>query len=86
MAKYFLEVEHEDRREEIERLMQRGLTVAQYEAKFIELSRHAKDMVDMEEKKVRRFLKGLRPPIHDQLVVLMFTEYRDVVNRALIVE
>ena len=69
-----------------ERLLQHGMTVAQYEAKFTELSMHAKDMVDMEEKKVRRFLKGLRPPIHDQLVVLMLTEYRDVVNRDLVVE
>ena len=83
LAKYFPEVEREARREEFGRLLQRGLTMAQYEAKFTELSRHAKDM---EEKKVRRFLRGLRPPIHDQLVVLMLTEYRDVVDRALIVE
>ena len=74
LAKYFPEVEREARREEFERLLQRGLTMAQYEVKFTELSRHAKDMVDTEEKKVRRFLKGLRPPIHDQLVVLMLTE------------
>ena len=86
LAKYFPGVECEARREEFERLMQRGLTVAQYEAKFTELSRHAKDMVDTEEKKVRRFLRGLRPPIHDQLVVLMLTEYRDVVNITLVVE
>ena len=86
LAKYFPDVEHEARREEFERLVQRGLFVAQYEAKFSELSRHAKDMVDTEEKKVRRFLRGLRPPIHDQLMVLMLTEYRDVVNRAFVVE
>ena len=42
--------------------------------------------MDTEEKKVRRFLRGLRPPIHDQLVVLMLSEYKDVVNRALVVE
>ena len=60
--------------------------MAQYEAKFTELSRHARDMVDTKEKKVRNFLKGLKPPIHDQLVVLMLTEYRDVVNRAFVVE
>ena len=86
LAKYFPEVECEARREEFERLMQRGFTVAQYEAKFTKLSRHAKDMVDTEEKKVRRFMRGLRPPIHDQLVVLMLTEYRDVPNKALVVE
>ena len=42
--------------------------------------------MDTEEKKVRIFLNGLRPPIHDQLVVLMLTDYRDVVNRALVIE
>ena len=86
LAKYFLDVEREAHREEFERLLQCGLSVSQYEAKFTKLSRHAKDMVDTEEKKVRRFLRGLRPPIHDQLVVLMLTEYRDVVNRALVIE
>ena len=60
--------------------------MSQYEGKFTELSRHAKDMVNTEKKKVRKFLKGLRPPIHDQLVVLMLTEYRDVVNKAFLVE
>ena len=84
LAKYFPIVEREARRDEFERLIQRGLTVAQYEAKFTELSRHAKDLVDTEEKKVRRFLGGLKPPIHNQLVVLMLTEYGDVVNRVLL--
>ena len=86
LAKYFPIVEREARREEFERIFQRCFTMAQYEAKFTELSRHAKDLVDTEEKKVRRFLGGLKPPIHDQLVVLMLTEYGDVVNRALVVE
>ena len=65
LAKYFPDVEREARREEFERLVQRGLYVAQYDAKFTELSRHDEDMVDTEKKKVRRFLRGLRPPIHD---------------------
>ena len=63
LEKYFPEVEREARREEFERLLQRGLTVAQYEARFIELSKFAEYMVDSEEKKVRRFLRGLRPNI-----------------------
>ena len=60
--------------------------MAQYEAKFIELSRHAEYMVDTEEKKVSRFLRGLRPNIQSQLIVLMLTEYRDAVNKVLVVE
>ena len=43
-------------------------------------------MVDTKEKKVRRFLKGLRPIIQNQLAFLTLTEYRAIVNRALVVE
>ena len=43
-------------------------------------------MVDSEEKKVKRFVRGLRPTIQSQLMVLMLTQYRDAVNRALVVE
>ena len=60
--------------------------MAQYEAKLTELSRHAKYMVDTEEKKVSRFLRGLRPNIQSQLIMLMLTEYSDAVNLALLVE
>ena len=86
LAKYFPEVEREAQREEFERLLQRGMTVAQYEAKFTELSRHSEYMVDTEEKKVSRFLRGLRPNIQSQLIVLMLTKYHDAVNRALVIE
>ena len=86
LAKYFPEVERDARREEFERLTQRGLTVAQYEARFTELSRYAEYMVDSEAKKVYRFVRGLRPTIQSQLTVLMLTQYRDAVNRALVVE
>ena len=60
--------------------------MAEYEAKFIELSRHAEYMVDTEENKVRRFLRGMRPNIQSQLTVLMLTVYRDAVNWVLVVE
>ena len=86
LRKYFPQVERDARREEFEKLLQRGMTVAQYEAQFTELSRHAEYMVDTEEKKVSRFLRGLRPNIQSQLIMLMLTEYSDAVNRALLVE
>ena len=86
LGKYFPQVERDARREEFEKLLQRGMTVAQYEAQFTELSRHAEYMVDTEEKKVSRFLRGLRPNIQSQLIMLMLTEYSDAVNQALLVE
>ena len=84
--KYFPQVERDTHREEFERLLHRGLTVAQYEAKFTELYRHAEYMVGSEEKKVSRFLGGLRPNIQSQLIVLMLTKYHDAVNRVLVIE
>ena len=42
--------------------------------------------MNTEEKKVSKFLRGLRPNIQSQLVMLMLTEYRDAVKRALVVE
>ena len=86
LGKYFPQVERDARREEFEKLLQKGMTVAQYEAQFTELSRHAEYMVDTDEKKVSRFLRGLRPNIQSQLIMLMLTDYGDAVNRALLVE
>ena len=69
-----------------ERLLQRGLTVAQYETRFTELSRFAEYIMDSEVKKVSRFVRRLRPTIQSQLAVLMLMRYRDDVNCALVVE
>ena len=66
--------------------MQGSLSVSLYESKFADLSRYAADLVDTEEKKVRRFLRGLRPATQTLLAVLKLADYRDVVERALIME
>ena len=68
------------------RLIQGSLSVAQYESHFTDLSQHATYMVDTEEKKVRQFIRGLRPAFQSMLAVLKLEWYRDVVERALIME
>ena len=62
------------------------MSVSQYESKFVDLSQYATDMVDTGEKKVHKFLHGLRPVTWTLLAVMRLTEYRDVVDQALIME
>ena len=86
MNQFFPQTERDARREEFKHLVQGSLLVSQYESKFDDKSQYATDLVDTDEKKVRRFLCGLRPTTHTMLVVMKLTEYRDVVDRALIMK
>ena len=80
MNQFFPQTEHDARREEFEHLVQGSLSVSQYESKFTDLSRYATDLVDTDEKKVRRFLCGLRPMTQTLLAVMKLKDYRDVVD------
>ena len=44
------------------------MTVAQYKAKFMSLSRFAKAFVSTEEEKVKQFMRGLRPSIRNKII------------------
>ncbi|KAI3889773.1 hypothetical protein MKW92_001340, partial [Papaver armeniacum] len=67
-------------------LTQRNMTVAQYQAKFEELSRFATHLVENEELKAFKFQEGLRPSIKSKLSILKITSYNDIVERAMIAE
>ena len=67
-------------------LEQRDLTVAQYEAKFTELSRFTPQLIATEEKKVLKFQDGLKPYLKNKISILKLGVYLEVVDRALIVE
>ncbi|KAI3933160.1 hypothetical protein MKW92_000707, partial [Papaver armeniacum] len=67
-------------------LTQRNMTVAQYQAKFEELSRFATHLVENEELKAFMFQEGLRPSIKSKLSVLKITSYNEIVERAMIAE
>nr|prf retrotransposon del1-46 [Lilium henryi] len=76
-------------RDDLERFMtlvQGSLTVAQYEAKFEELSRYAPYQVDINIRKVKRFEQGLKLSITKQLSSHLIKDYREVITRALSVE
>lgn len=71
---------------EFHRLIQGNKRVANYEAKFIELSRFAPHAVVDEPTRTRKFLDDLRPNIKSKLALFMLTQYAAMVNRALIIE
>ena len=86
MNQFFPPIERDARREEFGQLVQGCLSVSLCESRFADLSRYAADLVATEGKKVRRFSRGLRPANQTLLAVLKLTDYRDVVDRALIME
>ncbi|GAV91212.1 zf-CCHC domain-containing protein/RVP_2 domain-containing protein [Cephalotus follicularis] len=62
------------------------MTIAQYQTRFVELARHTPYLVEGESRKIRRFLKGLRPDIRSKLLLLQLTSFVDITERARILE
>ncbi|XP_059595556.1 uncharacterized protein LOC132254277 [Vitis vinifera] len=71
---------------EFVRLEQGDLTVAQYEAKFTELSRFAPQLIATEDEKTLKFQDGLKPYLKNKISILKLSVYSEVVDRALIAE
>lgn len=86
LAKYFPFAVLSQRRAEFMQLVQKDLTVAEYESKFTELSRFVPSLVAEEEDRVLKFQEGLRFAIREKIAVLRLRTYADVVDRALIAE
>ena len=54
---------------------------------FLQLSKFAKELVDTEEKKVKRFIDGLHPIYEDHVVMCKRPEtFQELVNRVYTVE
>ncbi|XP_026451394.1 uncharacterized protein LOC113351666 [Papaver somniferum] len=86
LNKYFPQTARNQRMIEFMQLTQRNMTVAQYQAKFEELSRFAIHLVENEELKAFKFQEGLRPSIKGRLSILKITSYIEIVERAMIAE
>ncbi|RVW53996.1 hypothetical protein CK203_072960 [Vitis vinifera] len=84
--KYFPDSVRRQKVEEFIRLEQGDMTVAQYEAKFIELSRFSPQLIATEEEKALKFHDGLKPYLKNKISILKLGVYSEVVDRALIVE
>ena len=76
-------VVQEQKRKEFINLLQRTMSVTEYETQFTSLSRFAKEMVSDENLKCRKFEFKLIPSITDMVVVHAHSDYRKLVDGAL---
>ena len=67
-------------------LIQGSITVEQYVAKFIELSRFGPHLILTEAKKASRFQKGLDERLRHHLIALGVDNYAELVKRAMRLE
>ncbi|XP_058084574.1 uncharacterized protein LOC131232361 [Magnolia sinica] len=84
--KYFLESFCDEKVSYIFKLEQANMTVAQYEARFAELSRYVPTIVIEERVRLRKFRDRLRPRIRSKLCCFDFSRYAQVVDKATRVE
>ena len=78
--KYFLDSVRRQKGGEFVRLEQRDLIVAQYEAKFTELSRFTPQLIAIEEEKALKFQDGLKPYLKNKISILKLGVYSKVVD------
>ena len=74
------------KREEFADLVQGSMTVEQYAAKFIELSRFGPHLILIEMKKASRFQKGLNERLRHHLIASGVDNYAELVKRAMRLE
>ena len=74
------------KRREFETLKQDNSPVLHYIRQFTMLSRYAMDEVDTEEKRKRRFLKGLHPYVKMQLRLTRVQEFQELIDTAITFE
>ncbi|XP_057951040.1 uncharacterized protein LOC131145879 [Malania oleifera] len=78
--------EGEKKIEEFTNLTQGDITVAEYAAKFVELSHFAPFFVPNEVRKARKFEKGLRCRIYKLVVGFQVYNFSELVNKASVLE
>lgn len=67
--KYVPNVAKDKKAKEFARLVQGQMLMADYEAKFIDLSRYAPHVVASAREKARKFQEGLTPYIQNRLAI-----------------
>ncbi|KAL6964052.1 hypothetical protein U1Q18_052446 [Sarracenia purpurea var. burkii] len=84
--KYYPVVVQKQKQVEFLTLEQKGMTVAEYEAKFAELSRFAPQHITTEADKVTLFESGLRPAIRSRVAILEPKTLAELITKALLAE
>ncbi|XP_058202780.1 uncharacterized protein LOC131317231 [Rhododendron vialii] len=83
---YFPETNHDQLRKEFEKLEQGNMTVLEFALKFQSLSRFAPELVATEERKCRRFEKGLDDIVKRMVMAQCKGRFADVVECARSIE
>ena len=86
MEKYFPEYMQSMMELEFSELKQEEKSVAEYEARFVELARFVPSYVDSDIKKAKRFQHGLKPEIPSGVVVLQLKTYAAIIQTTMIIE
>jgi hypothetical protein len=74
------------KKKEFEDLKQGSMSVNEYVTRFTQLSHYAPDNVDIDEKKQDWFLNGLNDGLAYALEARDFTNFQDMVDKALVLE
>ena len=74
------------KRREFENLEQKDKAILTYVREFSGLSRYAADEVSTEDKRKKRFMRGLNPSFKMQLRMLRTTEFQELVDAAITLE
>ncbi|KAK1629507.1 hypothetical protein QYE76_003822 [Lolium multiflorum] len=74
------------KRREFESLEQKDNAILTYVREFSKLSRYAVEEVNTEDKKRKRFLRGLSPQFKVQLRMMRATEFQELVDAAITLE
>src|SRR3990170_2347640 len=85
-ARYIPQGLIDQKKQEFRKLTQDTMTVDEYQRKFLELSRYAKDDVDSDARKQEKFREGLHPDIELALVVHDCVDFATLVSQAFRVE
>ncbi|XP_058068229.1 uncharacterized protein LOC131217333 [Magnolia sinica] len=81
--KYIPRSYQHERENEFLRLQQGGMSVAQYENRFTELSHYASEMIANEVVKMRRFTAGLRSSIRSKICCVNIRTYAELVEMSI---
>ncbi|XP_022851336.1 uncharacterized protein LOC111373092 [Olea europaea var. sylvestris] len=82
LRKYYPTSIYNQKNREFLNLVQRSMSLTEYERKFEELSHYDPNQVDTEEKKARCFKEGLRDDLRQALGVIQLRTYHEVLARA----
>ena len=74
------------KKREFRNLCQGNRTMGQYVDEFSKLARYALDDVSTDAAKQEKFMEGLNDELSMQLMVATFSNYQDLVDRALMIE